>query len=95
MTPRKTINAAKFTVCLRQNNSDGFTINGFSRILSSHIRTTKFCVKCPCATLDKKHELEYLEKYAMLSRVFKFVMKLNSLGDYFRGNVFAYGNRID
>ena len=42
MPPRKNNNAAKFIVSLKQNNSEGFTINGFWRILSSHIRSLNF-----------------------------------------------------
>ena len=52
MPPRKTNNAAKFIVSLKQNNSEGFTINGFSTIQFA-FKTKKFWAKCPCATLDK------------------------------------------
>ena len=34
-------------------------------------------------SFGEKRQLQYLEKYAMLSGVFKFVMKLNSLVHYF------------
>ena len=50
---RKSNNAVKFTVSLKQNSLEDFTTNGFSKILSWHFKTTKFCAKCPCATLDK------------------------------------------
>ena len=42
---RKSNNAVKFIVSLKQNRSEGFTTNGFSKILSSLLR----------------HELQYLE----------------------------------
>ena len=51
-----------------------FTINGFSRILSSHIRPLNLC-KMPFRNFRQKRELQYLEKYALLCRVFKFVIK--------------------
>ena len=89
MPPRKTNNAAKFIVSLKQNNSEGFTINGFSRILSSHIRPLNLC-KMPLHNFGQKREIQYLEKYALLCRVFKFVIKQNSLVHYLRGNFFAY-----
>ena len=74
MPPRKTNNAAKFIVSLKQNNSEGFTINGFSRILSSHIRPLNLC-QMPLRNFGQKRELQYLEKYVLLCRVFKFVIK--------------------
>ena len=74
MPPRKTNNAAKFIVSLKQNNSERFTINGFSRILSSHIRPLNLC-QMPLGNFGQKRELQYLEKYVLLSLVFKFVIK--------------------
>ena len=37
----------------------------------------------PLRNFGQKRQLQYLEKYAMLSRVFKFVMKYISLFHYF------------
>ena len=74
MPPRKTNNAAKFIVSLKQNNSERFTINGFSRILSSHTRPLNLC-QMPLRNFGQKRELQYLEKYVLLCRVFKFVFK--------------------
>ena len=39
---RKSNNAVKFIVSLKQNSSEGFTTNGFSKILSSHLRPLNF-----------------------------------------------------
>ena len=62
----------KFTVCLyrsekvitkynllplKQNSSEGFTTNGFSKILILR--------KMPLRNFGHKHELQYLEKYAI------------------------------
>ena len=41
MPPRKTNNAAKFIVSLKQNNSERFTINGFEDSKFTY-KTTKF-----------------------------------------------------
>ena len=90
MPPGKTNNAAKFIVSLKQNNSERFTIIGFSRILSSHIRPLNLCKIMPLRNFGQKCELRYLEKYALLCRVFKFVIKQNSLVHYLRGNFFAH-----
>ena len=69
MPPRKTNNAAKFIVSLKQNNSERFTINGLFTC-----KTTKF-VPNALAQLWTKRELQYLEKCFLLCRVLKFVIK--------------------
>ena len=54
---RKSNNAVKFIVSLKQNSSEGFTTNGFSKILILR--------KMPLSNFGHKHELQYLEKYAI------------------------------
>ena len=45
----------------------------------------------PLRNFGQKRQLQYLEKYAMLSRVFKFVMKyIYQFSSLFWGNFFAY-----
>ena len=39
---RKSNNAVKLIVSLKQNSSEGFATNGFSKILSSHLRPLNF-----------------------------------------------------
>ena len=54
---RKSNNEVKFIVSLKQNSSEGFTTNGFSKILILR--------KMPLNNFGHKHELQYLEKYAI------------------------------
>ena len=54
---RKSNNEVKFIVSLKQNSSEGFTTNGFSNILILR--------KMPLRNFGRKHELQYLEKYAI------------------------------
>ena len=50
---RKSNNAVKLIVSLKQNSLEGFTTNGFSKIPSSHLRPLNFAQNALCATLDK------------------------------------------
>ena len=54
---RKSSNEVKFIASLKQNSSEGFTTNGFSNIL--------ILSKMPLRNFGHKHELQYLEKYAI------------------------------
>ena len=54
---RKSNNEVKLIVSLKQNSSEGFTTNGFSKILILR--------KMPLRNFGHKHELQYLEKYAI------------------------------
>ena len=54
-----------------------------------HIRPLNLC-QMPLRNFGQKRELQCLEKYVLLCRVFKFVIKQNSLVHYLRGNFFAY-----
>ena len=78
---RKSNNAVKFTVSLKQNSFEDFTTNGFWKILSWHLRPLNFAQNT-LAQLWTKHELQYLEKYAICLD-FRLFMKLNSLVHYF------------
>ena len=59
---RKSNNAVKLIVSLKQSSSEGFTTNGEDSKFA--FKTTKFCPKCPLRNFEQKHELQYLEKYA-------------------------------
>ena len=54
---RKSNNEVKIIASLKQNSSEGFTTNGFSNIL--------ILSKMPLRNFGHKHELQYLEKYAI------------------------------
>ena len=70
MPPRKTNNAAKFIVSLKQNNSERFsTINGLFTY-----KTTKF-VSNALAQLWAKTRTSISRKFVLLCRVFKLVIK--------------------
>ena len=84
MPPRKTNNTAKFIVSLKQK-----TRNASLSMVCSHIRLLNLC-QMPLRNFGQKRELHYLEKYVLLCRVFKFVIKQNSLVPYLGGNFFAY-----
>ena len=48
---------------LKQNNSEGFTTNGFSMILSSHTRLINFAQNAlGLHNFGQKNELQYLKK---------------------------------
>ena len=61
--PRKTNNSAAFIVALKQNNSEGFTANGFSMILSSQTRPINFAQNAlGLRNFGHKNQLQYLKK---------------------------------
>ena len=89
MPPRKTNNAAKFIVSLKQNNSEGFTINGFSRILSSHIRPLNFGQNA-LAQLWTKTPTSISRKICYFKSVFQIRYEVEQFSSLFLGNFFAY-----
>ena len=62
---RKSNNALKLIVSLKQNSLEGFTTNGFSKIPSSHLRPLNFAQNALLRNFGQKRELQYLEKYAI------------------------------
>ena len=65
---RKSNNAVKLIVSMKQNSLEGFTTNGFSKIPSSHLRPLNFAQNALCATLDKNTNFNISKN--MLYRVF-------------------------
>ena len=84
MPPRKTNNAAKFIVSLKQNNSKGVTINGFSRILSSHIRPLNFGQNALAQLNTISRKICYV-KWG-----FQIRYEVEQFSSLFWGNFFAY-----
>ena len=89
MPPRKTNNATKFIVSLKQNNSEGFTINGFSRILSSHIRPLNFGQNA-LAQLWTKKPTSISRKICYVKSVFQIRYEVEQFSSLFWDNFFAY-----
>ena len=89
MPPRKNNNAAKFIVYWKQNNSEGFTINGFSRILSSHIRPLNFGQNA-LAQLWTKTPTSISRKICYVKSGFQICYEVYEFSSLFWGNFFAY-----
>ena len=89
MPPRKNNNAAKFIVSLKQNSSEGFTINGFSRILSSYIRPLNFGQNA-LTQLWTKTPTSVSRKICYVKSGFQIRYEVYQFISLFWGNFFAY-----
>ena len=69
---------------LKQNNSEGFTINGFSRILSLHIRPLNFGQNA----LPQLYTIS--RKICHVKSGFQIHYEVEQFSSLFLGNLFAY-----